>query len=135
MKVAVLVSLLVLGGCTVLEPSTESPPPAQPAAQTPIKPPPPPRPAAPLPARVDPARLQGITGDQAVAMLGRPQTDEAQQLGRLWRWRKGGCVLTLALYPEVQGGGLRVVASDFAGTSDPAACLGSLARAGGGDGR
>lgn len=131
MKVAVLAMLLALGGCAVLDPTPE-PPAAQPA---PVKPPPPPRPAPPVPARVDPARLNGISGEQALAMLGRPQADEAQQLGRLWRWRKGSCVLTLALYPEVQGGDLRVVASDFTGTSDPATCLGALTRPGGGNGR
>ncbi|WP_291724157.1 hypothetical protein [Magnetospirillum sp. 64-120] len=133
MKVAVLALLLVLGGCAVLDtPADSASPPTAPDA---VKPPPPPRPATPVPARVDPARLQGISGEQAVAMLGRPQADEPQQLGRLWRWRKGACVLTLALYPEVQGGGLRVVASDFTGTSDPGACLGAMTRPGAGDGR
>ncbi len=133
MKVAVLALLLAVGGCTVLDKPVETAPP--PKSSDPVKPPPPARPAAPVPARVDPARLQGLSGDQAVAMLGRPQADEAQQLGRLWRWRKGSCTLTLALYPEVQGGGLRVVASDFTGTSDPSACLGSLVRPGAGNGR
>lgn len=143
MTVAVLALLLVLGGCAMLESPTQTTPPS--TAPDPVKPPPPPRPAAPvpaapvpaapLPARVDPARLQGLSGEQAVAMLGRPQADEPQQLGRLWRWRKGACVLTLALYPEVQGGDLRVVASDFTGTSDPASCLGSMTRQGGGNGR
>lgn len=132
MKVAVLALMMVLAGCAVLEKPAEPPP--SPASD-PVKPPPPPRPASPAPSRVDPDRLQGISGDQAVVLLGRPQADEPQQLGRLWRWRKGACTLTLALYPEVQGGGLRVVASEFAGTSDPALCLGSLVRPGAANGR
>lgn len=132
-SVAALTLMLLLAGCAAAEP----PPPA---------PPPPPRPqaAAPRPtqpsrpaATLDPAVLAGMDAPQVAALLGPPQADQPRQLGRQWRWRKGGCTLTLALYPDVQDGTLRVASSDFAGTADPAACLAALRKdnVGGGDGR
>lgn len=133
-RIAILLLSGGLTACAAVEAPqpVPPPPPARPAVTVP--PPPPARPAPPA-RRLDPAQLRGLSAEQATALLGPPDDDEAQQLGRLWRWRKGGCTLTLALYPEVESSSLRVAASEFAGTSDPAACLAGLRRDGGGHGR
>lgn len=122
-----LVTVLAVTGCTA------SPPPISSPKTVVVPPPPAPRPSLrPAPARrLDPAVLQGMTGEQAVALLGQPQREESREMARLWSWRQGRCVLTLAVYPEVGAASYRVLSADFSGTDDAAACLGALSRQGG----
>lgn len=56
---------------------------------------PPPPPAAPV-------QLVGMDENAVQALLGTPSLVEDHAPGKTWRFRKHDCVLSLALYPDVQ---------------------------------
>ncbi len=111
----VTLAALSLAACSLVEPHpgpvsrppvTRGPPPVPPV---PPRPPAPPRAAA----SEGPDRLLGLDEAGVTALLGRPGLTRDRDMGRLWRYRKGHCVLALIFFPEVEGGGLRVASYDF----------------------
>ena len=58
---------------------------------------------APAPASLaPPVRLVGMDEGSVQALLGTPSAVEDHAPGKTWRFRKQTCVLSLALYPDVQ---------------------------------
>jgi hypothetical protein len=123
-----VVALMALCGCADPTPThVVSAPPApmeQPAPSGPIAltappvPVPPPKPAAPAKRREaskpaapaaaaptaqgGPVQLVGMDEGEVQALLGTPSTVEEHAPGKTWRFRKHDCVLSVALYPDVQ---------------------------------
>lgn len=116
-----VIALMVLCGCAdPTTPHTASAPPApqtQTAAAGPIALTAPPAPAAPakpaVPAKrrdatkptaaqAAPAQLVGMNEGEVQALLGAPSLVEDHAPGKTWRFRKHDCVLSVALYPDVQ---------------------------------
>ena len=119
------VALVALSGCAPQSPPPPpaSPPAAQngtlsgpivlvaPAAPVPAKPAPPPkrhedRKTTPATAAAPPpppaVQLVGMDEGALQALLGPPSLVEDHAPGKTWRFRKQGCVLSVALYPDVQ---------------------------------
>ena len=120
------IALIALSGCAA--PSPPQQPASQPSAQTmassgPIAlvPPPSTVPAKPAPAKrredrkattasvtvpapppAAPVHLVGMDETAVQALLGTPSLVEDHAPGKTWRFRKHDCVLSVALYPDVQ---------------------------------
>lgn len=45
-------------------------------------------------------QLPGMSGDQVISILGRPQFRRDETAAALWQYRSDGCVLNLFLYPS-----------------------------------
>jgi glucose/arabinose dehydrogenase len=60
------------------------------------------KPAAPAPSAQAPVQLVGLNEGEVQALLGSPSMVEDNAPGKTWRFRKHDCVLSLALYPDVQ---------------------------------
>ncbi len=118
-----VIALMALCGCEDPAPKhvVSAPPPQEPAAPTgPVALTPPPTPAAPtkaVPAKrrdatkpapqtataaPPPVQLVGMDEGAVQALLGAPSTVEDHAPGKTWRFRKHDCVLSVALYPDVQ---------------------------------
>lgn len=130
---------LVLAACS----TTPAPPPAPPA-ETPIPKPPPPRPEPPrpepprprpAPSAASPESLNGLSRDEAHALLGRPASETARAMGTVWRYRRGECALSLVFYPEVETNVERVLIYEFEGGKDADTCFKRLRDAGGRNGK
>lgn len=123
-----VMALMVLCSCADPTPShvgsTPSTQREQPASSGPIAltappaPVPPPKPAAPVKrhdaskpaappaaaptAQTSPVQLVGMDEGEVQALLGTPSMVEEHAPGKTWRFRKHDCVLSVALYPDVQ---------------------------------
>ncbi|OIQ92543.1 hypothetical protein GALL_255380 [mine drainage metagenome] len=108
----IMMTAVSLAACSLAGPPSAAPRAAVPPPP-PRRPPPPvvPRPA-PVPSS-SPDQLLGLDEAGVAALLGRPGLTQARDMGRLWRYRRGHCVLALIFYPEVEGGALRVASYDF----------------------
>ncbi|WP_231848921.1 hypothetical protein [Paramagnetospirillum magneticum] len=118
--------------------STTPPPPAVPSQQPPLPRPPPPRPEAPRPApspAVSPDSLNGLSRDEARALLGSPTSETVRAMGTVWRYRRGECVLSLVFYPEVETDIERVLGYEFEGGKDAVTCFKRLRDTGGRNGK
>jgi hypothetical protein len=51
---------------------------------------------------INPMQLVGLTENEIQVLLGRPSIVDENPPARTWRYRRGTCTLTLALYPDVQ---------------------------------
>jgi len=61
------------------------------------------KPAAPASAaQAAPVQLVGMNEGEVQALLGAPSMVEDNAPGKTWRFRKHDCVLSVALYPDVQ---------------------------------
>jgi len=118
-----VIALMALCGCADPAPKhvASAPPPQEqpPAPSGPVALTPPPAPAAPAKAapakRRDaakpvqtavapppPVQLVGMDEGAIQALLGAPSMVEDHAPGKTWRFRKHDCVLSVALYPDVQ---------------------------------
>ena len=117
-----VIALMALCGCADPTPHTASAPPAPPAHTAdsgPIALTAPPAPTAPAKAAVPakrhdaakpaansapaaPAQLVGMNEGEVQTLLGAPSMVEDHAPGKTWRFRKRDCVLSVALYPDVQ---------------------------------
>lgn len=59
-------------------------------------------PAAPTQTAAAPVQLVGMNEGEVQALLGAPSMVEDHAPGKTWRFRKHDCVLSVALYPDVQ---------------------------------
>jgi len=59
-------------------------------------------PAAPTQTAAAPVQLVGMDEGEVQALLGAPSMVEDHAPGKTWRFRKRDCVLSVALYPDVQ---------------------------------
>ncbi len=117
LRVMLGVGLAAIAACTsapVAPPPPVPPPRPQPLALRPAVPPPP----APL----RPEQLIGLSGAQALALLGPPAARSTRDMATVWRYRRGGCVLSLLLYPEVGTQVERVLGTEAEGGT-AASCL------------
>jgi hypothetical protein len=118
------IALMALSGCA--SPTPPPPPASTPAAQdassagpialvvppsqAPVKPAPVKRhddhkataASAAVPPSAAPVQLVGMDEGAVQALLGTPSTVEDHAPGKTWRFRKHECVLSVALYPDVQ---------------------------------
>lgn len=110
------------------------PPRPKPAAQPPKAPPPPSPPppagdiapltvAIPETAKIEPgpplgARLQGLSENQVVALLGQPAATEEKAPARIWTYRGGGCRLRVAFFPQMETLDYRVLSAEQTGADD-----------------
>jgi hypothetical protein len=60
------------------------------------------KPVAPAAAQTAPVQLVGMNEGEVQALLGAPSMVEDNAPGKTWRFRKHDCVLSVALYPDVQ---------------------------------
>jgi hypothetical protein len=75
------------------------------------------KPTAPAPAaQAAPVQLVGMDEGEVQALLGAPSTVEDHAPGKTWRFRKHDCVLSVALYPDVQSRVFRTLSYEV--TSD-----------------
>jgi len=94
--------------------------------------------------RDDPDRLIGLEQSRVSELFGRPSFVRQDAPAALWRYRSGGCIVDLYLYPafneQAQAiGGMRVrhveVRASTGGKTDVQACIGALVAQQPGDGR
>ena len=123
---------LALCSCTTTAPPPEAKAPPQPVAPvsllpaTPPPPPPPekstpprkrpePKPALTAPAQA-PVQLVGLDETEVQKLLGAPAAVENHSPGKTLRFRRQDCVLSLALYPDVESRVFRTLSYEV--TSD-----------------
>jgi hypothetical protein len=131
-----VVALMALCGCADPTPPrvVSAPAPQEPSAPSgPIALTAPPTPAAPAKAAVPakrrdstkpvqtaqaapPVQLVGMNEGEVQALLGAPSAVEDHAPGKTWRFRKHDCVLSVALYPDVQSRVFRTLSYEV--TSD-----------------
>jgi len=117
-----VIALMTLCGCADPTPkhvASAPPPPEQPSTPSgPVALTPPPAPAASAKAAAKrrdaakpaqtavapppPVQLVGMDEGAVQALLGAPSMVEDHAPGKTWRFRKHDCVLSVALYPDVQ---------------------------------
>lgn len=130
-RVVTIILMMGLAAC-----STKPPPPVSPT-ETPVPKPPPPRPepSRPAPPAVSPESLNGMSRNEARALLGRPASETARAMGTVWRYHRGDCALSLVFYPEVETDIERVLSYEFEGGKDAGTCFKRLRDAGGRNGK
>jgi hypothetical protein len=125
------IALLALCSCATAPPPLPKPPPepVAPVSLLPQTPPPPPPPAKPPPPRKRdeprpaiaapaqaPVQLVGLDENQLHQLLGAPASVENHSPGKTLRFRRQDCVLSLALYPDVESRVFRTLSYEV--TSD-----------------
>lgn len=113
--------------------SSDKPRPSTTPIEAPPPKPPPPRPAPP-PA-VSPERLSGLNSDEVRALFGPPTSETTRAMGKIWRYRRGECALSLVFYPEVETEIERVLSYELEKGKDAAACIKRLRDNGGRNGK
>ncbi len=80
-----------------------------------------PKPKIPSPASVNPTPFTGLSGEELIARLGKPQFSRVENGGSVWRFDRRNCVLHVFLLPGAKPSTQKVVHVEaFSSISRPA---------------